>query len=218
VAEVRQATTDDLLAVARLHAAEAARQTASAWSDDPRVAAIIAADPSLWDVSPEFEARLRERLDAWLASIATDISETGEGKRRLAKGASIGVNAIGVGVMVATFAHTAGLTGTELGIAAGAAFLNQKLLAALFGEAALVELIGRARTRLDAALAETFADERARFEALVPAPEELETLAADLRSAAADVRALANDTAGDPLGSDPGTGSRAGATLSPART
>lgn len=218
VAEVRQATTDDLLAVARLHAAEAARQTASAWADDPRAAATIAADPSLWDVSPEFEPRLRERLDAWLASIATDISETGEGKRRLAKGASIGVNAIGVGVMVATFAHTAGLTGTEVGIAAGTAFLNQKLLAALFGEAALVELIGRARARLDAALAASFADERTRFEILVPAPDELETLAADLRNTAADVRTHVEARAGDPVGADAITGGLTDTPLSPTRT
>src|SRR6185436_17441721 len=77
IAEVREATADDLVAVARIHASEAARRTAT----------------------------------------AGDIAETGEGKRRLAKGASIGVNAIGVGVMLATFIHTAGLTGTEVGIA-----------------------------------------------------------------------------------------------------
>ena len=33
VAEVRQATTDDLIAVARIHAADAARRTATAWAD-----------------------------------------------------------------------------------------------------------------------------------------------------------------------------------------
>ena len=188
VAEVREATTDDLLGVVRLHVGEAARRTASAWSEERAVADAVAADPTLWGPSAGFDDRLRARLDEWIASIATDIGESGEGKRRLAKGASIGVNAIGVGVMLATFVHTAGLTGTEVGVAAATAFLNQKLLGALFGEAAMVELIGRARQRLDAALATTFAEERQRFDALAAAPEELDALAADLRSAADELR------------------------------
>jgi hypothetical protein len=190
VAEVRQATTDDLLAVTRLHVAEAARRTAAAWSDEPAVADALAADPTLWGPSAGFDDRLRAHLDEWIASIATDIAETGEGKRRLARGASIGVNAIGVGVMLATFVHTAGLTGTEVGVAAATAFLNQKLLGALFGEAAMVELIARARQRLDAAIAATFAEERRRFDALAPAPEELELMATDLRAAATELREL----------------------------
>ena len=190
VAEIREATTDDLVAVARLHAAEAARRTAATWSEDRSVADAVAADPSLWAPSAGFDDRLRIRLDEWIASIATDIAETGEGKRRLARGASIGVNAIGVGVMLATFIHTAGLTGTEVGLAAATAFVNQKLLGALFGEAAMVELIARARQRLDAALVETFDEERRRFDALAPVPEDLDALAADLREAAGETRRL----------------------------
>jgi hypothetical protein len=190
VAEVRDATTDDLTAVARLHAAEAARRTASAWAENRAVAAAVAADPTLWGPSGGFDERLRERLDTWIASIGSDIAETGEGKRRLARGASIGVNAVGVGVMLATFIHTAGLTGTEVGVAAATAFVNQKLLGALFGEAAMVELVGRARRRLDDVLVETFDEERRRFDALAPGPEELEALAADLRATAAELREL----------------------------
>ena len=126
----------------------------------------------------------------WIASIGEDIAATGEGKRRLARGASVGVNAIGTGVMLATFIHTAGLTGAEVGVAAATAFLNQKLLGALFGEAAMVELIGRARKRLDAALDETFAEEAARYEAIVPTTDDLEELAAELRRVASDIRGL----------------------------
>jgi hypothetical protein len=92
--------------------------------------------------------------------------------------------------MLATFIHTAGLTGTEVGVAAATAFVNQKLLNALFGEAAMVELVGRARRRLDEALVETFEEERRRFDVLAPSPEELEALAADLRDAADELRRL----------------------------
>jgi hypothetical protein len=188
LAEVTQATTEDLVTIGRIHAAEAARRTATAWADEPQVATAMSDRSDLWTASPDFDRRLRERLDEWIASIAADIAETGEGKRRLARGASIGVNAIGVGVMLATFIHTAGLTGTEVGIAAGTAFLNQKLLGALFGEAALVELIGRARSRLDWALSLTFTEERERFETIVPAPADLDAMAGDLRRAGSDIR------------------------------
>ncbi|MDQ3127852.1 MAG: 50S ribosome-binding GTPase [Chloroflexota bacterium] len=197
VVEVREATTDDLVTVVRQHAAEAARRTATGWADEPRVSEAIGERSDLWDVSAGFDDRLRTRLEGWIASIGEDIAATGEGKRKLARGASIGVNALGVGVMLATFIHTAGLTGTEVGVAAATAFLNQKLLGALFGEAAMVELISRARARLDAALEETFADERVRFEALVPATDDLQELAGALRSVAEEIRTITPGSAAD---------------------
>jgi hypothetical protein len=190
VAEVRAATTDDLLAVAHLHAAEAARRTATAWANEPGIDAIVVDDPTLWGTSGGFDERLRRRLDGWIESIATDIQSTGRPKRLLAQGASIGVNAIGTGVMLGTFIHTGGLTGTEVGVAAATAFLNQKLLSALFGEAAMAELIGNARRRLDEVLAATFAEELARFLRLLPESGQLTDLAADLRAAAIELRDL----------------------------
>ena len=92
--------------------------------------------------------------------------------------------------MLATFIHTGGLTGAELGVAAATAFLNQKVLAALFGEAAMAELVAHARQHLDEALSTTFDEERARFDALLPEPGVLPSLADELLAAAADVRAL----------------------------
>ncbi|HEY3523760.1 MAG TPA: GTPase domain-containing protein [Candidatus Limnocylindrales bacterium] len=190
VEPVRRATIDDLVGLARLHASEAARRTATVWADDPAAATIVADRPELWSAAPEFEERLRVRLEAWLAAIGEEVRSTGPVKRRLAQGASVGVNALGTGVMLGTFLHTGGLTGAEIGVAAGTAFLNQKLLGALFGEAAMVELLRHARENLDAVLASTFGEERARYDELVPAGDGLRELADALRRAAADVRAL----------------------------
>ena len=97
---------------------------------------------------------------------------------------------MGTGVMLATFIHTGGITGAELGVAAATAFLNQKVLAALFGEAAMAELVAHARQRLDEALSTTFDEERRRFDDLLPPRGVLTELATDLRTAAADVRTL----------------------------
>jgi energy-coupling factor transporter ATP-binding protein EcfA2 len=190
VAEIRAATKDDLIDLARLQAAESARRTAAAWAAEPSTAGIMAEEPDLWLPSPAFDARLRAGLDEWMDGIAAEIQAHGQSKRLLARGASVGVNAIGTGVMLGTFLHTGGLTGAEVGVAAATAFLNQKLLSALFGEAAMVELIAHARQRLHAVLEATFAAERARFDGHLPASGELAELASDLRRAAREVRAL----------------------------
>jgi hypothetical protein len=190
VAEVRAATTDDLVAVARLQLADAARRTATAWSDTPTMARTIAERPELWSPTPDVDARLREGLDGWIEGITAEIQAHGRPKRMLARGATVGVNVLGTGVMLGTFLHTGGITGAELGVAAATAFLNQKLLSALFGEAAMVELIASARRRLDEALTTTFDEEQDRFDRLLPAPGVLTGLSAELRAASADVRAL----------------------------
>ena len=190
VAEVRAATTDDLVVVARLQAAEAARRTATAWSAEPDMAPVVAEHADLWLPSPAFVGWLRAGLDEWIEGIGAEIQAHGQSKRLLARGASVGVNVLGTGVMLGTFLHTGGLTGTEVGIAAATAFLNQKLLSALFGEAAMVELVEHARRRLDEVLTITFRAERARFDLLLPVPGELSGLASELRAAAREVRAL----------------------------
>ena len=94
---------------------------------------VMAEDADLWLPSPDFDARLRGRLEGWIESIVEDIQENGRSKRTLARGASVGVNVLGTGVMLATFLHTGGLTGAEVGVAAATAFLNQKLLAPCSG-------------------------------------------------------------------------------------
>src|SRR4029078_10449517 len=81
VAEMRAATTDDLLAVARLQAAEAARRTATAWSDDHEMCPVMAEDADLWLPSPDFDVRLRGRLEGWIESIVEDIQQNGRSKR-----------------------------------------------------------------------------------------------------------------------------------------
>ena len=125
-----------------------------------------------------------------MEGITEEIQAHGRPKRMLARGAAVGVNAMGTGVMLATFIHTGGITGAELGVAAATAFLNQKVLAALFGEAAMAELVTHARQRLDEALSTTFDEERQRYDELLPASGVLTDVAVDLRAAAADVRAL----------------------------
>src|SRR4030095_6921737 len=113
-------------------------------------------DPTLWSASESFAPQIREALATWMRATIEDVRTAGGRKRAVAQVAALGVNAVGVAVMLGVFAHTAGLTGAEFGIAAGTAFLNQKLLEALFGERAMEQLIEQARLRLDALLTSLF--------------------------------------------------------------
>jgi len=185
VGVVEKEVTSDVVAVAVARATEAARRVASEWSSRAGPAEELARDPSLWSASPDLAARTQPRLHEWVASIATDVQARGAGKRDLAFGVSLGVNALAVAAMIGVFAHTAGVTGTELGIVAATGFLNQKLLQAIFGEAAMREMIAGARERLEALLGDEFSKERNRYDRLTADPAELRTLATDLRAATA---------------------------------
>ncbi|TMD78179.1 MAG: GTPase domain-containing protein [Chloroflexi bacterium] len=168
VVEAEMTTT--LEALALRHATDAARRTSIAWSERSEAAALVAANHALWSASEGFGSAVREGLGAWMGAIVDDVRAHAGRKRAVAQVAALGVNAVAVAVMLGVFAYTAGLTGAEVGIAAGTAFLNQKLLEAIFGEGAMGELISKARARLLILLTSLFEAERARFEALAPAP------------------------------------------------
>lgn len=183
VTVVEAEMTSTLEALALRYASDAARRTAVAWSDRSEAAALVAAHPALWSASDGFAPAVRDRLAAWMRAIVDDVRAHAGRKRAVAQVAALGVNAVGVAVMLAVFVHTAGLTGTEVGIAAGTAFFNQKLLEAIFGEGAMAELIGNARAGLTALLKELFDRERRRFEDLMPPAPELREVAGALRDA-----------------------------------
>lgn len=160
---VREAAFSDLIASARRHADDAARLTATNWSDDRYGSRVLAAHPQLWAADPNFETWLGDRLDSWVGEISTEIAALGEQRRAWARAASLGLNVLGTSAMIAVFVHTGGLTGTEVGIGAATAFVNQKLLEAIFGEANVAAFVKRARSRLLALLTETFDLDRDRF-------------------------------------------------------
>ena len=188
VAMVEEEVASTLEALALRHASDAARKSAMAWSERSDGAALIDQNPTLWSASGTFGPAMREGLAMWMRATIDDVRSAGGRKKAVAQVAALGVNAVGVAVMLGVFVHTAGLTGAEVGIAAGTAFLNQKLLEALFGERAMEQLIEQARMRLDTLLTSLFASERERFDGLAAQPTKLRELAAELRGAVKDLR------------------------------
>jgi hypothetical protein len=102
---------------------------------------------------------------------------------------SWGVNGAGAVVMVAVFAQTGGLTGGEVAVAGGTTALGQRVLEAVFGDAAVRSLAARAREDLQARADALLRYEQGRFDGLVddvgPHPDD----AARLRAAAASLTA-----------------------------
>ncbi|TMC29920.1 MAG: hypothetical protein E6J24_16445 [Chloroflexi bacterium] len=189
VASVEESMASSVEALTLRHVSEAARRTARSWSEQRDTSDLLARDPTLWSASPETAPALRDMLRDWMHAVIDDVRGASGRKHAVARVAAIGVNAVGVAVMLAVFAHTAGLTGTELGIAAGTAFVNQKLLEAIFGERAMDELVAQAGRRLDEGLEAIFARDRKRFDDLVADATALRQLAQDLRDAVEDLAA-----------------------------
>ncbi|HEV8425101.1 MAG TPA: GTPase [Actinomycetes bacterium] len=172
---------EELVGALVRHADVAAGHAATEWAADPAGARLLEAHPGLWGHGPELEPAARAMLTEWLRRLTRMVEERGQSRRAFAFAASLGVNAIGVVAMLAVFAHSAGLTGGEVAIAGGTAVINQKLLEALIGEAAVADIIRAAERDLRRTLQAALQGDAARFlEPLAPAgdgPDELRSSA-----------------------------------------
>lgn len=203
---------EELTAALVRHADAAAGATAEDWAADPASAPLVAGHPELWGHDAELPERARQELTEWLGRLTRTVQERGRGRRTAAFTASVGVNALGVITMLAVFANTAGLTGGEIAIATGTAVVNHKLLEALFGEAAVRNLVVEAEADLRATLERVLDGDAGRFLRLA-APAEVAP--ADLRAAAERVldeaAVLASTGAlGEPPAPKPGAPPRRG--------
>jgi 50S ribosome-binding GTPase len=170
---------EELAAALIRHADVAAGNAATQWAADPAGALLLEAHPGLWGHGPELEADARAQLIGWLGRLTRMVEERGHSRRAFAFAASLGVNAIGVVAMLAVFAHSAGLTGGEVAIAGGTAVVNQKLLEALIGEAAVADIIRAAERDLRRTLRSALEADAHRFlDLLAPAGDGPEALVA----------------------------------------
>ncbi len=175
----------------RAEADRAAERTVTSWRALPAGSGLIADRVrELETVSPQFGAASQDEVRDWQGYVLDLVRKEGAGKRSTARVLSLGVNGAGLVVMVAVFAHTGGLTGGEVAVAGGTSALGQRILEAVFGDAAVRSLAAKAREDLLARTARLLASEQARFDELVasaaPSPgtaERLRAAAAALQSA-----------------------------------
>ena len=170
------------------HLDAAAARSAAAWELD-HAGKTLLEEGRLWRSTPGIERRLEEMIEEWVVDVGALVSEQGGDRKRRAQIGSLGVNAAAVVAMVAIFSQTGGLTGGELGVAAGAAALQQKLLEQAFGSAEVRSMVSGARGALLERLQAVFDHESGRFTERVyglapPPPAELEATAGAVRDAA----------------------------------
>ncbi len=169
----------------RAQADTAAERTVTAWRALPGGPGLLGdRTRGLETVSPAFPARAADEVRDWQGHVLDLVRSEGADKRTTARFLSLGVNGAGLVVMVAVFAHTGGLTGGEVAVAGGTSALGQRLLEAVFGDAAVRSLADKAREDLRARSERLLAGEQDRFAALVVSAAPAPGSAAALRDAA----------------------------------
>ncbi len=154
------------------HAEAAAERAEASWQSlAPGQALLADAGEDLGRASRDFRRKAERTVRDWQSGVLEMVRTEGADKRSTARFLAFGVNGLSVALMVVVFAHTAGLTGAEVGIAGGSAVLGQKLLEAVFGDQAVRSLAERAADDLHARVQELFAAERARYIDLLDALE-----------------------------------------------
>ncbi|MCL2471325.1 MAG: ABC transporter [Propionibacteriaceae bacterium] len=127
----------------------AADRVATVWMANPAGRYVIEwSGEDVGTVAADFPAQVSAAIRRWQEDVLAIVTHEGADKRTKAKLAALGVNAAGVSVMLVVFAHTAGLTGAEIGIAGGTAMVAQKVLELVFGEEAIRRLAATAQERL----------------------------------------------------------------------
>jgi hypothetical protein len=167
------------------HAEAAAERATAAWQSTEAGRALLSdAGRDVGRASRDFRARAERAVRDWQQGVLELVRTEGADKRTTARFLAFGVNGLSVALMVVVFAHTAGVTGAEAGIAGGSAVVGQKLLEAVFGDQAVRRLAERARADLRVRVTELMAEERARYHALLEGLELSGDAAERLREAA----------------------------------
>jgi len=181
------------------HAEAAAERAEGSWQSLSAGQALLAdAGEDLGRASRDFRRRAERAVRDWQNDVLEMVRSEGAEKRGTARFLAYGVNGLSVALMVVVFAHTAGVTGAEAGIAGGSAVIGQKLLEAVFGDQAVRTLAERARKDLETRVRELLDVERRRYTDLLDSlevgadlPDRLRVAARridDLRFAAQDMK------------------------------
>ncbi|MBV1850146.1 GTPase domain-containing protein [Catellatospora sp. NEAU-YM18] len=190
--QLKTALESGLVTFLHSTAADAAEQAVAAWRTRPAGLAVLAGPggPELAAPSPDLPARADRLVRDWQRGVL-ELVRTESGNRLFAaKASAYAVNALGLCLMVATFAATAFIpTGAEIAVAGGTTIAAQKVLEAVFGDQAVRRLAEQARKDLLARVRTLYGEEARRFHAVLAAIGVDPDAGQRLRAAASAVRA-----------------------------
>lgn len=103
----------------------------------------------------------------WQQGLLDMIRDEGAAKKSTARALALGVNAIGVALIIVVFASTGGLLGGEVAVAGGTAVVAQRLLEAVFGDDAVRRMARQATKDLHERVVQFVDVDRAVFHAVL---------------------------------------------------
>ena len=187
---VKVAVESGLEALLRAESDAAAERAEASWQAHAAGRQVLAgAEGDLARSSPDFAAAASRVVRDWQGGVLDLVADEGMGKRSKARFLALGVNGVGVALMIVVFAHTGGLVGAEIGVAGGTAVLAQRVLEAVFGDQAVRKLAETAKADLDARVETLMASELLRYHAVLDDWGGTREQAAAIRIAAAEVAA-----------------------------
>jgi energy-coupling factor transporter ATP-binding protein EcfA2 len=193
--QVQGAVENSVERLLRAEADRAAERTVTTWRSLPGGTDLLAgAERDLEQVSPDFPEAAASQVRDWQGMVLDLVRTEGGDKRTKARALSWGVNGAGAAVMVAVFSQTGGLTGGEIAVAGGTTAVGQRVLEAVFGDAAVRSLAERAREDLLVRADFLFRWERARFDGRLAAAAPAPGAAEGLRQAVAELAAARRAT------------------------
>jgi hypothetical protein len=167
---LKVAVESGLEALVRQEADAAAERAEASWQANAAGRDVIGrTSADLSRSSPSFEQAVARAIRDWQGAVLDLVSNEGMGRRAKARYLALGVNGVGVALMIVVFAHTGGLVGAEIGVAGGTAVLAQRVLEAVFGDQAVRRLAESAKAELDARVEALIAGELLRYHAILDA-------------------------------------------------
>ena len=132
--------------------ARGAERADAAWRSSA-AGRLLAEGQDLARLPDGYPEEVSAEIRAWQGDVLELVRAEGADRRTQARMLSLGVNVVGVALMVVVFASTAFIpTGLEVGAGAATAVVGQKLLETIFGDEAVRRMAAVARERLTSRL------------------------------------------------------------------
>lgn len=160
-----------LITTALIRADEEVRQS---WRRDQALAKLEANVPE--PTTQAVQQRAAEVTRQWQHDLLEMVREQGGARKNVARMMAIGVNLLGVALMVVVFASTGGLTGAEVGVAGATSVVAQKLLESVFGSQEVAAMTRKAVQLLELRCQDLIAAQLAPLRQALPAEPAAETL------------------------------------------
>ncbi|MCT2024580.1 dynamin family protein [Dermabacter hominis] len=180
--------------------ANARSRTVRAWNSHAAGASLLQSSPglavTLMQVPEGFRRTVEDQVRAWQKDVLDLVESEGSDRRTQARVLSLGVNVVGIALMVVVFASTAFMpTGLEVGAGTATALVGQKLLESIFGDEAVRRLAKKARGMLDSRIGNVV-DTQATAFATALAAHPIATASSAIHSDAETVRQLIENLGG----------------------